>query len=209
MSAMNVLLQHPWFWFELSLSAGLIGARRAPRTGLTAYLHARRCSRPRTASTMSLVRRETRVIALAFFVATSAPVSLGPFHPGQSFADAQSSAGRAGLTLRQYESRGASASYWVLSGSDPRGSVGFCRGAVVSASFNVNGYDEFTRLLRVAIANYGQPQVSVDTKEVVDASRSLEIMTFKWPSHYELSFLARQSDGMYGFQSFMPGTKCL
>jgi hypothetical protein len=149
------------------------------------------------------------VLALAFLAAVAGPITLGPFHPGQSLADATAAAARAGLSLRQDGRGGPTEGYWVLKGSEPLGSVGFCRGAVQSAHFNINGYDEFTTLLRLAIAKHGQPLVSFETQQLVDASRSLEIMAFKWPSrHYELEFFARQADGLYGFQSFSLATEC-
>ena len=152
------------------------------------------------------------VLALALAAAAAAaPPMLGPFQQGQSVDDASGAATRAGLSLKLYDRRGRYDSYWIVKGqSDVRGALGVCGGRVQFASFIVEGFDNFTALLRDKTEEWGQPQVKVVTIQVSDASRTLERMTFKWPAHgYELTFNARKADGMNGNQSFGGGLKCL
>lgn len=143
--------------------------------------------------------------------AAFAPITLGPFVERQPFSEATIAAARAGLSLKPYEQRGPFYSYVIMKGdSDVRGALGVCNGRVQFASFTVDDFDDFTSILRERIREWGQPRVNVVTLQVVDASRSVEMMDFKWLSRrYTLRFSARRSGGLTGDQSFGDGLKCL
>lgn len=151
------------------------------------------------------------VLALLTAPVIVAAPTLGPFQQGQSFADASAAAVRTALRLQLYNRSGHLDSYAIMKGqSDVRGTVGVCNGRVQFASFNVENFDDFTTLLRTRVEQWGQPEVKVVPVPLADASRSIELMSFKWVAHnYKLEFSARQTAGMYGWQSFGDGLKCL
>lgn len=150
------------------------------------------------------------LVALAAAATTTVPVRLGPFMSGQTMEEATSAAAAAGLNLRPFQSRKWFQSYWIMDNqSKVRGSLGMCGGKLQFAGFTVDSFDDFTTLLRQRTEQWGQPRVSVDTIEVADASRSIELLTFKWPTQrYELSFSARRADGLTGNQSIGYGLVC-